>query len=397
MSIALGNNKPEQLLEVEKLIWEALFTLSGGTKAVEDVLTELLIQIPWQKLQPPILMLPQQEWFTIQAIPVSAAPAQNTLPVPESTPAAPDNNAMDVSTAVGVTTPAQNTVPVPMSTLAVPAAQSTLPVPASTQVVSATPNTLPVPASTQAVHDNNSINVSTAASVTTPTQTTLPTQATFRVLDAASSLFPDSPPSCNNLMDESLDYQLEPLPRTFDPRFEGFRAMNEDSPSDDPTLFGPLHDEENELPESGIEPGLTTASSRASSEQSLEATGITYRRSTRLAMEKPEEATKETAEDKAPKPRTGTKRNVKSPVNPECSASPDASLLQERNHQPLTAALKRAFTGNAEVENLLSGGASPTRPIDVDALHAVLERYPVKLEPQVCPRILNCNMTVIEC
>ena len=48
MSIGLGNKKPEQLLEVEKLIWQALFTLSQGTTAPDDILGDLLLQIPWQ-------------------------------------------------------------------------------------------------------------------------------------------------------------------------------------------------------------------------------------------------------------------------------------------------------------------------------------------------------------
>jgi hypothetical protein len=41
-----------------------------------------------------------------------------------------------------------------------------------------------------------------------------------------------------------------------------------------------------------------------------------------------------------------------------------------------------------EVEDLLSGGSSVSRPIDVDALDAVLERFPVKYELQVS----NCKM-----
>lgn len=39
---------------------------------------------------------------------------------------------------------------------------------------------------------------------------------------------------------------------------------------------------------------------------------------------------------------------------------------------------------NHPVEKLLSPGGSRAWPIDVDALHAVLERYPLKREPQVC-------------
>jgi hypothetical protein len=41
-----------------------------------------------------------------------------------------------------------------------------------------------------------------------------------------------------------------------------------------------------------------------------------------------------------------------------------------------------------EVEGLLSAGSSASRPIDVDALNAILERFPVKREPQVS----DCKM-----
>lgn len=51
MNIALGNNKPQLLLEVEKLVWQALFVMSEGLLFPEDVVEELFLQIPWQKLQ----------------------------------------------------------------------------------------------------------------------------------------------------------------------------------------------------------------------------------------------------------------------------------------------------------------------------------------------------------
>jgi hypothetical protein len=74
MSIALGNQKPEQLLEVEKIVWRALITLSLGTTPPEDVLGDLVLNIPWNKLQPPFLTASHQdsEWFITQATPVSA-------------------------------------------------------------------------------------------------------------------------------------------------------------------------------------------------------------------------------------------------------------------------------------------------------------------------------------
>lgn len=93
MSIALGNDKPEQLQDIEKLIWQALFTLSEGMKAPEDVLGDLLHQIPWQTLQPLFLMPPQQEWFMMQA---TLAPSTSS-PFPASSLPASDSNAMDES------------------------------------------------------------------------------------------------------------------------------------------------------------------------------------------------------------------------------------------------------------------------------------------------------------
>jgi hypothetical protein len=81
MCIALGNEKHEQLLDVEKLIWRTLFTMSEATKPPEDVLNDMLNQIPWQKLTPCLTTTQQvSEWFTL--LPTSHIP---------------DNDAMDES------------------------------------------------------------------------------------------------------------------------------------------------------------------------------------------------------------------------------------------------------------------------------------------------------------
>jgi hypothetical protein len=68
--------------------------------------------------------------------------------------------------------------------------------------------------------------------------------------------------------------------------------------------------------------------------------------------------------------------------------------LQSNQHQSTSAVKRKAPTGEAEAKKSLSSGGSRASPIDVDALHAVLERYPVKLEPQVCGmRSLNHDST----
>jgi len=48
----------------------------------------------------------------------------------------------------------------------------------------------------------------------------------------------------------------------------------------------------------------------------------------------------------------------------------------------MKSALKRKVP--SEVEALLSGGSSTSKPINVDALNAILERFLVKCELQVC-------------
>ena len=60
MSISLGNKKPKELIEVEKVIWRALFTLSEGTKAPEDVLGDMVHQISWQTIEPPFSTISQE-------------------------------------------------------------------------------------------------------------------------------------------------------------------------------------------------------------------------------------------------------------------------------------------------------------------------------------------------
>ena len=167
MSIALGNEKPEQLLDVEKVIWRTLFTLSEGTKPPEDVLGDLIIQIPWQGL-PPCLPTSQQvsEWFTIQATPL-AGPPENFLPVLLILPTSPDpvNSTMDKSLDHRVS---PQTVNSPQSTLS--------------------------PTSLDPVNDkmDESLDHQVSPQTVNPPQSTL----------SPTSLNPD-----NDAMDESLDHQ----------------------------------------------------------------------------------------------------------------------------------------------------------------------------------------------
>jgi hypothetical protein len=76
------------------------------------------------------------------------------------------------------------------------------------------------------------------------------------------------------------------------------------------------------------------------------------------------------------------------PETPEShsrSTSPiELSIPKSNQHKPTAALKRKAPTGERDVEISISAGGSRAKPIDVDALNAVLERYPMKRESQVC-------------
>lgn len=276
MSIALGNQKPEQLLEVEKIIWRALITLSLGMTPPEDVLGNLVLDIPWDKLQPPSHQ--DSEWFVMQATPVSATSTQNTLPAPSILTVVSDINDTGTLTAHGNTSHWQ-----------------------------------PPPATASPVSDNNAMDES------------LDNQPQSPPLATAAPV-PD-----NNAMDESLDNQSQ--------------HESPPLPSASPLLDNNAIDESPDYqPQS----------------QSLDVP--TFRRSTRIALETSKEDT----------------LHHETPENRSTSV-----YSTGRKHRPPTALKRKVPTGEAEVREPPSAGGSRASPIDVDALHAVLERYPLKREPQV--------------
>jgi hypothetical protein len=60
--------------------------------------------------------------------------------------------------------------------------------------------------------------------------------------------------------------------------------------------------------------------------------------------------------------------------------------LRSNRYQSSSAVKRKAPTGEAGAKKSLFSGGSRASPIDVDALQAVFEKHPVKLEPQVCAR-----------
>src|SRR5882762_2058143 len=279
MCIALGNEKHEQLLDVEKLIWQTLFTMSEATKPPEDVLNDMLNQIPWQKLTQCLTTTQQvSEWFTL--LPTSHIPdndpnqlSPHTVNPPQSTDAEnsptshiPDNDAMDES-------------PDQLS-----------------------PHSVNPPQSTDA--DNSPAS--------------------------APTINPPPPPPTVNQRQSSATND-----------FEGFGTLNKnDTDSDDDST------------PTESEPGVEES---------------TYRRSKRLADSLGGETS----------------------VNNLTLTSPLASgFPKSKKYKPTRPLKRKAPTGE------LSHEGTRGRPIDVDALHAVLDRFPLKREPQVSEtRSLNRNFT----
>ena len=279
MCIALGNEKHEQLLDVEKLIWRTLFTMSEATKPPEDVLNDMLNQIPWQKLTQCLTTTQQvSEWFTL--LPTSHIPdndpnqlSPHTVNPPQSTDAEnsptshiPDNDAMDES-------------PDQLS-----------------------PHSVNPPQSTDA--DNSPAS--------------------------APTINPPPPPPTVNQRQSSATND-----------FEGFGTLNKnDTDSDDDST------------PTESEPGVEES---------------TYRRSKRLADSLGGETS----------------------VNNLTLTSPLASgFPKSKKYKPTRPLKRKAPTGE------LSHEGTRGRPIDVDALHAVLDRFPLKREPQVSEtRSLNRNFT----
>ena len=313
MSIALGNEKPEQLLDVEKLIWRTLFTMSEATKPPEDVLNDMLNQIPWQNLTPCLTTTQQvSEWFTL--LPTSHIP---------------DNDAMDDS-------PDQlspHTVNRPQSTDAENSPTSHIPDIDPNQL---SPHTVNPPQSTDAENSPTSHIPDNDAMDESPDQlsphTVNPPQSTDADNSPASASTinpPPPPPTVNQRQSSAMN------------EFRGFGTLNKnDTDSDDDST------------PTESEPGVEES---------------TYRRSKRLADS------------------LGGETSV---INLTLTSPLASGLPKSKKYKPTRPLKRKAPTGE------LSHEGTRGRPIDVDALHAVLDRFPLKREPQVSEtRSLNRNFT----
>jgi len=335
MTIALGNNKPEPLLKVERIIWRTLFVLSEGSHVPEDVVEQLLVQIPWEHLQSPCLDSSQRSWFNIRAPPLP-------LIAPAPTP--------DVLLT--------QTTPLP------------------------TPPPFPAPALPD--HMDTTIDHEAQGSAHDPdAMDTQPDgnerRSTDKLTDDCAAI-DEEIPTYDPTKEPSSREQAETQRRSASvDRQPQSSSVGEDG---EPDLQSQLP-RATAFPEPGIQSSSDAAEDLASPKVPSET--IATRRSARLNSKEQSEEERG-AESRVPstsgtwRSRTGnrgkvTKPKQMSPENSSRSTSPIPPVLKRKERPELEELL--------EVENLLSAGSSVSRPIDVDALDAVLERFPVKCELQV--------------
>jgi len=109
MNIALGNQKPAALLEVEKIMWRGLFAMASGEDP-NKILRDVANQISLEKLN--LLPMPERQWFKLSVLPM----ATRQEPLPTSPLLAPSlsspSNDMHQSTVLPTPT-RQECIPTP--------------------------------------------------------------------------------------------------------------------------------------------------------------------------------------------------------------------------------------------------------------------------------------------
>ena len=301
MSIALGNNKPETLLEVEAIIWRALFVISQGMQLPEDVVEQLLPQIPWEKLTSKSA---QQNWFDIRA---SSSP---TAPQPLLALSLPDP--MDIS---------------------------------------------PNHAVQIAVHDPEDVDTDRNELCSTDELTGGRAESVNMVQDALESIL--DPPGLQSYHTAAEDVApTEALSENITMGMKG----TPDGPQPESQLESPGDGEDSET--------------------------FAPRQSTRLSSK---------GEAAEAGPEHGTSRSF-SPRKRQGNLTKPKQMTPENGSPGPPVATKSAFKRKAppEIEELLSGGSS-VKPIDVDAINAILERFPVKREQQVCNFKFSTSKFLIFC
>jgi len=328
MSIALGNNKPDALLEVETILWRALFAISDGLQFPEDIVEQSVAQIPWEKLK---LDSAQWNWFDLSPppLPPIAAGLLTQIAHPVSTPLAlPLPNLMDITPNHGVQVSFRHLDEM----------------------------------------DTDRNELCSTDKLTGERGLCGTMGKEFHGHPESSFEEDDGPPGLQSYSTTRDDVAHPEAPE----------------PLSETMIMGKSACLTSGAKETSEEDGAHCESELSSVREDPEI--CTARRSSRLSSkDKPVEGgpehvvlpTSGTGRSSSPRKRKGkvTKPKQMSPENLSQPGSPRPPVAMK-------LALKRKVP--PEVEALLSEGSSAAKPIDVDALNAVLERFPVKRELQVC-------------
>jgi len=388
MNIALGNKKPEPLLEVEKIIWQSVLVLSEGLCIPEDVVEQLLLQIPWETLQAPFLNSSQRSWFDIRAPPlpsISTAPRVDSLLTPTTLllPTPPSSRALDLLDHMDTTFDhgAQVSVHDPDAMDTQPDGNAL-----HSTIHKDIPGDRPTEPEQQSSEDRAAETQYRSTSVDREPE--FPNVGEDGGPDAAgnSDMAGDTDAAGDIDVVGDGDTEDSNVVRDSDAAGDTNAAGKGHATGDsDATEDGDATDatdatdvtEDDDMDDGDAEDGDVEdgdAEDLVSPEMSSEA--IATRQSARLNRR-----VLLSLDTRRSHPGRKGKLMKLKPMSPQ-KVLPPASELRK-----LARALKRKE--RPEVEELLSAGSSAARPIDVDALNALLEKFPVKREPQV----KNCEIT----
>jgi len=389
MTIALGNNKPETLVEVERILWRAIFAISEGSQLPEKVVDELMLQLPWCKLQ---LDDSQRNWFDVRAPtlpPIAAGPSPDlltqTTPPVSTSPSLPAPYLLDLMDIY----PKQTRPPVsmPPSSRTSDLSNLTDTDPMDTTLGDAVPASVRDAEEMHTQEDSNGLHSTDKLTGDRGAGGSMGKEsdegAESPALDRAAGFRNDITTR------EEVVSTVGPSKRMKSSQSARLTSGVEKTPVEEGggQPKSPAGPEEEVVGRQHESPGM---------EEDSETPGA--RRSERLSSkDKPEDGSSESRV--WPTAQTGrslSSRKCKGKeVNPrEMSSANDSRpvaagppVATKSAGGPTKSALKRKVA--PEVEAFLSGGSTAARPIDVDALNAVLETFPLKRELQVrnfkCP------------
>ena len=299
MSFALGNGKSDLLLEVEKIIWDALFEMTTVLRDPELILIELVnSKIPWTTLGSSSLPDSERRWFDLSF--------DLSKPQFDSAPSIPRliEDAMDVRPDCGA---------------------------------------IPVPSVRESDVGSNAVSKLNPVG-----------------LDVSHNSQVSASVELQNAMDMSVRVTEDPMDTEQD--FQDASEIDEDAEGEE----DPLHLNDQDAEET--QTGANALPGQLKNPVHFPSPAVPSRSSNRLKEKIESMMSSESSEQQPPRKRkrTGTlKRNDVSEHTHSPSPEPELSLRGTPGYR------------------LMVAGSKPSMPIDVDALDALKQRFPLALE-QVC-------------